>query len=166
MEWINKQNVLIVGLGLMGGSYAKALKRIGCRVTAIDRSEDTIRFAVENNIINEGTWKNEEVAKFVKEADCIILALYPNAAIDWVKENVGNIKEGIRITDVTGVKSCIVYEIQDILGDKAEFIAAHPMAVDVKKPPLFAAATAKSTGPRSGQSAISRVALSSRSFSK
>ena len=128
MEWINKQNVLIVGLGLMGGSYAKALKRIGCRVTAIDRSEDTIKFAVENNIINEGTWKNEEVAKFVKEADCIILALYPNAAIDWVKENVGNIKEGIRITDVTGVKSCIVYEIQDILGDKAEFIAAHPMA--------------------------------------
>ena len=128
MEWINKQNVLIVGLGLMGGSYAKALKRIGCRVTAIDKNEDTIKFAIENNIIDDGTFKEEDEASFVKEADCIILALYPNAAIEWVKNHVGNMKEGIRLTDVTGVKSCIVYKIQEILGDKAEFIAAHPMA--------------------------------------
>ncbi len=128
MEWINKQNVLIVGLGLMGGSYAKALKRIGCRVTAIDKSEDTIKFAKENNIIDDGTFLKEKEADFVKEADCIILALYPHAAIDWVGENVKNIKEGIRLTDVTGVKSCIVYDIQNILGDRAEFIAAHPMA--------------------------------------
>ena len=37
MEWISKSNVLIVGLGLMGGSYAKGLKRLGFRVTALDR---------------------------------------------------------------------------------------------------------------------------------
>ena len=60
MEWINKQNVLIVGLGLMGGSYAKALKRIGCHVSAIDKSEETIKFALENDVIDEGTFKEEE----------------------------------------------------------------------------------------------------------
>ena len=128
MEWINKQNVLIVGLGLMGGSYARALKRMGCHISAIDRSEETIKFAIENEIIDEGTFKEEEHARFVKEADCIILALYPTAAIEWVKTNKEYIKDGIFLTDVTGVKSCIVYDIQDILGSKAEFIAAHPMA--------------------------------------
>ena len=128
MEWINKQNVLIVGLGLMGGSYAKALKRIGCHVSAIDKSEETIKFALENDVIDEGTFKEEETKEFVKKADCIILALYPNAAVEWIKNNKEYIKDGIRLTDVTGVKSCIVYAIQDALGDKAEFIAAHPMA--------------------------------------
>jgi len=128
MEWINKQNVLIVGLGLMGGSYARALKRIGCHVSATDKCEDTIKYAIENFIIDDGTSNREKAIELIKEADCIILALYPNAAIEWVKDNVKYIKEGIRITDVTGVKSCIVYKIQDIIGDKAEFIAAHPMA--------------------------------------
>ena len=128
MEWINKQNVLIVGLGLIGGSYARALKRIGCHVSAIDKNEDSIRYALENNVIDAGTSNSEEGINLVKNADCIILALYPTAAIEWVKNNIDNIKTGIRMTDVTGVKSCIVYEIQDILGDKAEFIAAHPMA--------------------------------------
>ena len=42
MEWINKKTILIVGLGLMGGSYAMALKRLGYTVTAIDTDEDSI----------------------------------------------------------------------------------------------------------------------------
>ncbi|MCR4696154.1 MAG: prephenate dehydrogenase [Lachnospiraceae bacterium] len=128
MEWINKQNVLIVGLGLIGGSYARALKRIGCHVSAIDKNEESIKYALENGVIDDGTSNLENGSNLVKNADCIILALYPTAAIEWMKNNIDNIKQGIRITDVTGVKSCIVYEIQDILGDKAEFIAAHPMA--------------------------------------
>ena len=39
MEWITKKNVLIVGLGLMGGSCARALKRLGFYVMALDRDE-------------------------------------------------------------------------------------------------------------------------------
>lgn len=128
MEWINRQNVLVVGLGLIGGSYARALKRIGCRVTAIDKSSDTIKYAIENGIIDDGASGEDNSDALIREADCIILALYPNAAIEWTKDNVSKIKEGIMITDVTGVKSCIVYDIQKILGNKAEFIAAHPMA--------------------------------------
>ena len=54
MEWITKQNILIVGLGLMGGSYAKGLKRIGYNLMAIDKSSESIKYALENDIIDEG----------------------------------------------------------------------------------------------------------------
>lgn len=54
MEWISKGNVLIVGLGLMGGSYAKALSRMGFEVTAIDKRQETIDYALANGIIHKG----------------------------------------------------------------------------------------------------------------
>ena len=61
-------------------------------------------------------------------ADIIVFALYPHIFVEWIKENGHLIKEGTVITDVTGVKGCIVYEIQSMLKAGVEFIAAHPMA--------------------------------------
>lgn len=126
MSWITKQNILIVGLGLMGGSYAKGLKRIGFHLMAIDKSEESIQFALENKIIDEGS--AEADPEIIKKADVIVFALYPHIFADWVKKNQKYFKAGIKITDVTGVKSNVVYEIQNILRDDVEFIAAHPMA--------------------------------------
>ena len=126
MSWITKQNILIVGLGLMGGSYAKGLKRIGFHLMAIDKSEESIQFALENKIIDEGS--AEADPEIIGKADVIVFALYPHVFADWVKKNQKYFKPGIKITDVTGVKSNVVYEIQDILRDDVEFIAAHPMA--------------------------------------
>ena len=126
MEWITKQNILIVGLGLMGGSYAKGLKRIGYRILAIDKNEESIKFALDNNIIDEGASKPEP--ELIKKADTIIFALYPHVFIEWIKDNQKYFKSGIKITDVTGVKSGVVYEIQNILRDDVEFIPSHPMA--------------------------------------
>ena len=54
MEWISKSNILIVGLGLIGGSYAKALTRLGYHVTALARRQETIDYAVSHGIIAEG----------------------------------------------------------------------------------------------------------------
>ena len=54
MNWISRNNILIVGLGLMGGSYAKALKRLGFKVEAIDSRPESIRFAEENGLIDRG----------------------------------------------------------------------------------------------------------------
>ncbi|MBR5646131.1 MAG: prephenate dehydrogenase [Treponema sp.] len=126
MGWITKQNILIVGLGLMGGSYAKALKRIGYNIMAIDTNRESIQYALENDIINEGeTFAEPEL---IKKADAVIFALYPHVFIKWIKENQKYFKEGIRITDVTGVKSAVVYDIQNILRDDVEFIPSHPMA--------------------------------------
>ena len=121
MEWINRKKVLIVGLGLMGGSYAKALKRLGYRVYAIDARSEAISYALEKGIIDKGADKPDP--KLIKEADTIIFALYPKIIADWIRDNQEHFKSGIIITDLTGIKDKIVYDIQDILRDDVEFIA-------------------------------------------
>ena len=126
MEWIIKKKVLIVGLGLIGGSYARALKRFGYTVMAITRSEESIKYALDNNIIDMGAASPDP--DIIGQADCIIIALYPSVITDWIRDNQQYFKNGIRITDVTGVKSAVVYDIQSILREDVEFIAAHPMA--------------------------------------
>ena len=126
MEWINKKNILIVGLGLMGGSYAMALKRLGYRVFAIDIDSESIKYAIDNNLIDDGSTKADP--DLISNADAVIFALYPKTFTTWIEENQMFLKPGIFITDVTGVKECIVYKIQDILRKDVEFIASHPMA--------------------------------------
>lgn len=124
---INKDTkFLIVGLGLIGGSYAKALKKQGYRVEAIARRKETIDYALENGIIDAGSTEVSE--RTVGGADVIVFALYPKVFLDWIDEHQDLIKSGAMITDVTGVKSCIVYDVQKKLRPDVEFIAAHPMA--------------------------------------
>ena len=120
------KNILIVGMGLLGGSYAKGLKRFGFSISAIDKDEGAIDYALSHKIIDKGTTKID--AKMINEADLIIFALYPSLLTDWIKENQKHFKDGAILTDVTGVKTCIVYEIQEILKEGVEFIGAHPMA--------------------------------------
>lgn len=124
---INKDTkFLIVGLGLIGGSYAKALKKQGYHVEAIARRRETIDYALDNNIIDAGSTEVSE--KTVGGADVIVFALYPKVFLEWIDEHQNLIKSGAMITDVTGVKSCIVYDVQKKLRPDVEFIAAHPMA--------------------------------------
>lgn len=120
------KSILIVGLGLLGGSYGLALKKKGYRVTAITRRESTIEYAINNGIIDEGSSQVE--TKLISEAGMIVFALYPHVFTEWIKEYGHLIKEGTIVTDVTGVKECIVNEVQSALKDGVEFVAAHPMA--------------------------------------
>ncbi|MBQ8533194.1 MAG: prephenate dehydrogenase [Clostridia bacterium] len=126
MKLIKKINILIVGLGLLGGSYAKGLKKLGFYVSAITRSQKTIDYALENGLIDSGT--TEVTAEAVGNADLIIFALYPHVFTDWIEKYQAFFKSGAVITDVTGVKGCVVHKVQDMLRDDVEFIAAHPMA--------------------------------------
>ena len=124
---LNKDmNILIVGLGLLGGSYAESLKKQGYKVSAITRSQSSVDFALEKDIIDYGTTKIEP--ELLGNADLVVFALYPHVFSEWIKTNQHLLKSGAVITDVTGVKGCIVGKIQDILRDDVEFIAAHPMA--------------------------------------
>ena len=126
MSLDKSMNILIVGLGLMGGSYARALTRRGYRVCAITKSEKSIQYALDNGIIEKGsTFPDKEL---ISNADLIIIAVYPHTLIEWLRENQQYIKDGAYITDVTGVKGSVVYEVQESLRDGIEFIAAHPMA--------------------------------------
>ena len=126
MKLSKNLNILIVGLGLLGGSYARTLKQKGFKVSAITKNQDDIDFALENGIIDNGT--TELDAEIIGNADLVIFALYPHIFVEWIEENQSLLKSGAIITDVTGVKGSIVYKIQDILRVDVEFIAAHPMA--------------------------------------
>ena len=119
-------NILIVGLGLMGGSYAMELSRQGYRVSAISRSKKSIDYALEHGIIDYGTTEIEP--DIIGKADIVIFSLYPHIFIDWVEKNQQYFKSGAVLTDVTGVKGCVVEKIQSLLRDDVEFISAHPMA--------------------------------------
>ena len=126
MKINNRMKILIVGLGLIGGSYAMALKKKGYYVSAITRSQSTIDYALDKGIIDKGS--AEVTPSLVKEADVVVFALYPNVFIKWIEENQSYFKSGAIITDVTGVKCGVVYKIQEILRNDVEFISAHPMA--------------------------------------
>lgn len=126
MKLIKKVNILIVGLGLLGGSYAKGLKKLGFYVSAITKEQSSVDYAINNGIIDYGTTEIEP--EVIGEADLVVFALYPHIVIDWIEKNQQYFKSGAVLTDVTGVKGCIVGKIQSMLRDDVEFIAAHPMA--------------------------------------
>lgn len=126
MQWISNSHIVIVGLGLMGGSYAKALTRLGYHVSAVDLDPDSVAYALGQGLIEKGAvLPNPEI---LGEADAVIFALYPTAFREWIDANQDLLKPGALLTDVTGVKSCIVRDIQAMLRPDLEFIAAHPMA--------------------------------------
>jgi len=120
------KKILIVGLGLLGGSYARILKRFGFHISAITLEQSDIDYAIREGIIDDGSTGLD--AEMIGNADIVIFALYPHIFVEWIEANQNLLKSGALITDVTGVKSCIVYRIQQMLRPDVEFIAAHPMA--------------------------------------
>lgn len=119
-------NILIVGLGLLGGSYAMALSRRGYPVSAITLEQSSVDYAVNKGILDYGTTEVE--ADLVAKADLVIFALYPHTFIEWMEQHGHLLTSGTVVTDVTGVKGSIIPRIKALLPDGVEYIAAHPMA--------------------------------------
>lgn len=127
MNSLSKEtHILIVGLGVIGGSYARALSRNGYHVRCITKEQKDIDYALSLGMIEEGS--TEVTKETVEWADLVVFALYPHIFIEWIKEYQHLFRSGTLITDVTGVKSRIVDEVQNLLRADVEFIAAHPMA--------------------------------------
>ena len=120
------KKILIVGLGLMGGSYAQALKRQGFTVDAITRSQGGIDYALERGWIDWGSTTVDPVE--LGTCDIVIFALYPNVLLRWLEGNQQYLKDGALLTDVTGIKGPVVYKVQAMLRPALEFVGAHPMA--------------------------------------
>ena len=120
------KKILVVGLGLIGGSYAAALSRNGFEVGAVDRDPDAIGYALEAGYIRHGSVTAEP--DYIGGFDIVVFALYPSVLLDWVEKNARFFKKGALITDVTGVKSGIVFRVQELLPPGTEFVGAHPMA--------------------------------------
>lgn len=116
---------LIVGLGLIGGSYAMGLKKNGYHVDAVEINQLSIDFAIKNGIINNGSTFD---INLIKNADFIISGLYPNMMVEWFSTYQKYMKSGTFLTDVSGVKCNIIHRVQETLRDDIQFLASHPMA--------------------------------------
>ena len=116
----------IVGLGLIGGSYAKALRNLKVRkILGMDISHGIAQACLNANMIDEVI---EADGSNLKEADVIICSVYPEAIVGFVRQNVQNFAEGMLMTDATGVKGTMPQDIQALLPESCEFISGHPMA--------------------------------------
>ena len=123
--------IVIVGLGVIGGGYAMALKEAGyTEVYGIDKNTETLRKAKSLGIIKEGY---EEEKEIIPNADLIVLAVYPNLVKDFIINNKEYFKDGAIITDVTGIKQLFINEITKVLPENIDFVFAHPMAGREKK---------------------------------
>lgn len=123
--------ILIVGLGVIGGGYAMALKEAGYKdIYGVDINKETLKKAKNMNIIKEGFLSEE---KIIGEADLIVLAIYPNLVKNFIMRNRNKFKKGALITDVTGIKQLFINEIVEILPENIDFVFAHPMAGREKK---------------------------------
>ena len=123
--------ILVVGLGVIGGSFTMALKEAGYNdVYGIDINEETLVKAKKLGLIKAGFTSGEEI---VKEADLIIISLYPRLVKKFINDNKDNFKDGAVITDATGIKKLFVEDIVNILPNNIDFIFGHPMAGREKK---------------------------------
>ena len=117
---------LIVGLGLLGGKYALELTRAGYHVDGINRSEGHLKYALDHGYIQSG--KTRDFEDLVRQADHIVFGLYPTTFLEWFRVYGKLLKPGCIFTDVSGVKTGLVDEIQALCPPGVEFIASHPMA--------------------------------------
>ena len=117
---------LIVGLGLLGGKYALELTRAGYHVDGINRSQGHLQYALDHGYIQSG--KTQDFEDLVAGADHIIFGLYPTTLIQWFETYGHLLKPGCIFTDVSGVKTGLVDQIQTLCPPGVEFIASHRMA--------------------------------------
>lgn len=123
--------ILIVGLGVVGGSYAMSLKEAGYEeVYGIDNNLDTIKKAEDLGIIKKGYVDGSDI---VGKCDLIILSIYPRLVKTFIEENKNRFKENSVITDATGIKEMFIKDVLEILPSNVDFVFGHPMAGREKK---------------------------------
>lgn len=125
VEW-DKLSFAIVGLGLIGGSYAKALRRMNAgQIIGVEMNEKTLRKASDMGLIDIAMQKPDER---LRRADVLICAIYPESIAGFVRDNVQYFSRQLLMTDVAGIKGHMVSQVQEMLQPGMEFISGHPMA--------------------------------------
>jgi prephenate dehydrogenase len=117
--------IAVVGLGLIGGSLAKAVKKhTDFTVFGIDISDATVTAALAQEAID-----NTVEPQNLSSCDLVIVALHPAETIDFILENKANFKKGGTVIDCCGVKESIVNAVEKPLADcGVNFLGCHPMA--------------------------------------
>jgi prephenate dehydrogenase len=118
--------VTLVGLGLMGGSFAKALRRgTGAVVTALVRRPEAARELLEDGVADRVCTCAEEA---LPDADLTVVCLNPGDAVRFVVDNMKLFKPGSVVTDICGVKRPVIEGILPFLRPDLDYVPAHPMA--------------------------------------
>lgn len=124
----------IVGLGIMGGSIAKAIRQnilsqAGStgRVLACNRSTACLAQAVSEGVAT-AVYTSADVDKMLPECDVVFICLYPHATLTFMKEHRDHFKSGAIVTDISGVKGIFEKALPEILRPDVDFIIGHPMA--------------------------------------
>ncbi|MFA9399137.1 MAG: prephenate dehydrogenase, partial [Clostridiaceae bacterium] len=119
-------NITIVGLGLIGGSFALALRKLNPKkIWAVDIDVEALKKAEDAGIIDKG-YKDGKIP--LKQSDLVIVAIYPKYFLSFIEDNKDNFKKGAILTDVCGIKSGIVSNVLKIIPEYIDFIPGHPMA--------------------------------------
>ena len=119
------EKIAIIGLGLMGGSIAKALKKTKkYKIVGFDISKSVLSLAKDGGFVDE-IWNGTDKL----DSDITVLALSPSLTEEFIKNNIGLLKENSILTDICGVKE----HICEFAQAKAEqyninYVGGHPMA--------------------------------------
>ncbi|MBM6938920.1 prephenate dehydrogenase [Pseudoflavonifractor phocaeensis] len=122
---MDKKTIVIVGLGLIGGSLAIALRGFeDYEIVGVDVSEPTLRFAREHGVAD---WVTDDPEAVIPQADVTILALHPKGIVRYLEQFKDRFQPGSLVTDVCGVKTAVM-EAAKCLPPEVDFIGCHPMA--------------------------------------
>lgn len=127
------KKVVIVGLGLIGGSIAMALRKNGMKVFGLDSDENVLELARQKGIETylfdtQGMADKTAIPDIFADVDIVFVSLPVSRIVDAVKIIAGYIPQNTIITDTGSVKKAIVSEIEAILPDGSAFVGGHPMA--------------------------------------
>ena len=119
------ETIGVVGLGLIGGSMAKAIRRYtNCTLLGYNRSGTVLSRALDEGVL-DGVLTEEKLA----ECDLVIIALYPEATVAYVTEHRDQFRRGGLVMDCGGVKGVVCGPLESVVKDAGfHFIGGHPMA--------------------------------------
>ncbi len=118
---VSKKSIVIIGLGLIGGSFAKSATKHGYSCQGYDINNNSVSAAIEDGVIT-GSWDPNI------KADIYIVALYESATVDFIKNNLDKFAKGAVIIDICGNKRGICTKLTELCAKKdLYFVGTHPM---------------------------------------
>lgn len=134
MKKLKDMNFGIVGLGIMGGSIAKAIRQnilsqngATGKIYACNRSTACLSQATAEGVVDQ-TFTSDKVNEMIPLCDFVYVCLYPHATLNFLVEHRDEFKSGAIVSDISGVKGIFAKELPSILRPDVDFIIGHPMA--------------------------------------
>ncbi|KYO65514.1 prephenate dehydrogenase [Thermovenabulum gondwanense] len=126
------KEIAVAGLGLIGGSIAKAFKLLGYDVIGVDRADETLQQALKDNVISKDSFNintgDEKLFEALRRADAVFVCTPVFRIVSTIEKIQPFLKEGCIITDTGSTKRQIVKSAQKVVKEKIYFIGGHPMA--------------------------------------